>query len=282
MFRSSQPSAADHHPEIGCGAVPGGAFVLKRSVRSRSGGTATPEKDRAVRVLIVDDEPGIRRSLSRVMRARGFEVETADDGLQAVGVAPAFQPDCILMDVRMPRMNGIDAFHQLQRDCPNACVIFMTAYATSADNLELEALGATELLSKPVDLDRMSALIEQAADAVPVLIVDNDPGFCGSLARLLTAQGCDVEMSLTVAEAEALFIRRPRGVVILDVRLDEGSGIDLMRTFQERNPDILVILVTGCPDLHAELEGLANHDSTLCLTKPIDVTELLRSIGVTS
>lgn len=114
-------------------------------------------------LLIVDDNPNICRTLKDIFNAKGFEVEVAYSGMEALSVFSAENIDCVLTDIRMPSMNGVElyrALKQIQIDIP---VVLMTAYST--DDLVKEGLreGALVVLTKPLDIDnlirRISAIL---------------------------------------------------------------------------------------------------------------------------
>ena len=103
------------------------------------------------KVLIVDDEPGIVRLLSMRLKARGYEVFEAYDGLECVNVAVKKIPDLILLDIKMPQGGGIGAFEKLiQHEATKRIpVIFMTAYPSEEIQTQVRRMGAKECISKP-------------------------------------------------------------------------------------------------------------------------------------
>ncbi|MBX3438232.1 MAG: response regulator [Planctomycetaceae bacterium] len=232
-------------------------------------------------MLIVDDEPGMRRTLSRVMQARGCTIETAEDGLQAVAIATEFRPDCVLMDLRMPQMNGLEALRRIREVCPNAFVVLMTAFSDTGVTSEAREEGAIDVLAKPLDLDALTALVERAADEPPVLVIDDDDAFCRSLHRILTSQGFNVEVSLSVEDALRRFQRRPRGIVLLDMHLDGRSGLDVMQELRRQNPEIAVILISGHDEMCEQMRAAVGRGAASWLTKPLDIDRLLATIGTT-
>lgn len=124
--------------------------------------TQASSLDLPVRVLVVDDEGGMRRSLARVLKAKGYQVETAESGEQALLLAAAFQPQCVLIDVRMPGIGGVEASCQLKQKLPDAMLIFMSAFFADGVVDEVQALGPVKLLPKPLDIERLLVLIEEA------------------------------------------------------------------------------------------------------------------------
>ena len=103
------------------------------------------------KILIVDDEPGIVNLLSIRLKAKGYETVEAYDGLQCCLVAEEEVPDLILLDIKMPILNGIAAFEELikleaTKDIP---VLFMTAYPTADIREQVLKMGAKGCISKP-------------------------------------------------------------------------------------------------------------------------------------
>lgn len=114
----------------------------------------------AERVLLVDDDPGIRRSLARIIRAKGYQVDIACDGESAVSLAREFCPQLLIMDIRMPGIDGVEAFEQIRVDHPDVPAIFMTACSSSHRVARALEIGALSVLPKPLDLERLSSMLE--------------------------------------------------------------------------------------------------------------------------
>lgn len=126
------------------------------------------------KILVVDDEPDLVASLSRILKFRGFQVESARDGREAVEKNLNWQPDAVIMDVRMPRQNGIEACLQMQRARENVLVILMTGFSDALDEAnesifaEVDRRGRVEVMMKPLDLDRVMKLLRDQEPASPV------------------------------------------------------------------------------------------------------------------
>ena len=114
------------------------------------------------KILIVDDEPGIIRLLSMRLKAKGFEVYEAFNGFQCVKIAEKEVPDLILMDIKMPVMDGITAFEKLiQMDITkNIPVVFMTAFPKLEVNNQVTSMGAKGFISKPFISKDLELIIE--------------------------------------------------------------------------------------------------------------------------
>lgn len=119
---------------------------------------ATMTTTQGLNLLVVDDEPDMVSSLQRILKARGFAVEIANSGEEAVTWARDHEPDGILIDIKMPGMNGVEAVRKIRAHRPDVFVVFMTGYS----ELVQEAEGSVAVLSKPVDPGQVCALFEEA------------------------------------------------------------------------------------------------------------------------
>ncbi len=124
------------------------------------------ELQERLHLLIVDDDEGMVATLRDVLEASGYGVDVAYSGREAIERAKRRMPDGILMDVRMPGLNGIEAFREIRLLSPEIFVIFMSAYAASAVVEDVRRVGAAEVLSKPLDLERMLHLIDRTAQGI--------------------------------------------------------------------------------------------------------------------
>lgn len=228
------------------------------------------------RVLVVDDEPDMASGIQRILKLQGYEVHTANSGEEAVLEARDWQPDGILMDLKMPGIDGVEAYRQIRPLCPNAFVIFMTAYSSLVDDARGE--GAAEVLTKPLDPEQTCELISQSLVTRPVLVVDDDADFCKSLARALKANGCLVQTALSAEEALDIYAKQPRSVVMLDMRLGETNGFDLLRSLKEQNAKAIVIQMSGYSDMGSQMSKGMELSATACFHKPLDIESVITTV----
>lgn len=116
------------------------------------------------RILIVDDEVEVCEALKGYLTSQQFVVETANDGEDALAKVDDFNPDCILLDIRMPYMNGKEALKMIKLRLPDVEIIMVTAIANLNTAEECMQNGAFGFLAKPVDLNHLLKDIHKALE----------------------------------------------------------------------------------------------------------------------
>jgi DNA-binding NtrC family response regulator len=114
------------------------------------------------KILIVDDELSVRRSLEEWFREDGFEVQTAEDGEAALRKMPAGPYDIIVVDLKMPGMDGLTLQKRVREIDQDAAIIILTAYASVETAVEALKRGAFDYITKPVDPDDLSHVVQNA------------------------------------------------------------------------------------------------------------------------
>lgn len=116
-----------------------------------------------VKILVVDDEPGIREMLQRHFRFLGFEVDTAENGKIALEHLERERFDVVISDIMMPEMTGPEMLRKIRGEYPMVHVIMMTGYVTMDNALACMRLGADTLIFKPLeDLEELERAVENA------------------------------------------------------------------------------------------------------------------------
>lgn len=116
----------------------------------------------APKILIVDDQFGIRMLLSEVFKKEGYETHQAASGFQALEIIGKTRPDLAILDMKIPGMNGIEIFKKIKEHDETIKVIFMTAYGELSLLEEAKALGALRHFAKPFDIDEMKRAVADA------------------------------------------------------------------------------------------------------------------------
>lgn len=117
-----------------------------------------------MRVLVVDDEPDMVGTLLDILESAGYAVDVASSGEEAIDRCRSLTPSCVLMDVVMPGLDGLDTLREMRRWVPEVPVLFMTATVTSDLVRQAAVAGAREVLPKPLDLESMLARLSRIGD----------------------------------------------------------------------------------------------------------------------
>ena len=121
-----------------------------------------PSKEKKRKVLIVDDNRDLCEMLKDVLEMENFKVDFALNGAQAVQLMRAMKFDVVLLDIKMPGMDGIQTYEKLKALAPNVPVIMITAYAVEELIKEAMNLGAFAALKKPFDFEELLETIDKA------------------------------------------------------------------------------------------------------------------------
>jgi DNA-binding NtrC family response regulator len=114
-------------------------------------------------ILIADDEESLRYSLGGILKIRGYNVTLVEDGLKAVEAIKNGNFDVAFLDIRMPEMNGVEAFEKIKKFNKKIIIIIMTAYALT-DLMEKAEKEAFLIIDKPFDIDKILKILEKISN----------------------------------------------------------------------------------------------------------------------
>ena len=114
------------------------------------------------KILIVDDEQGIRAALGQLLEFEGFDVRTAANAVDGLSEYGRFHPHLVFMDVKMAGIDGLEALRKLREQDPNAVVVMISGHATIQTAVEATQRGAYDILEKPLDTDRILVTLRNA------------------------------------------------------------------------------------------------------------------------
>jgi two-component system, NtrC family, nitrogen regulation response regulator NtrX len=114
------------------------------------------------RILIVDDEPGIRQALKQVLEYEKLQVRVASSGGEALTVYPEFRPHLVFLDVKMAGLDGLETLTRLRNLDPTSQVVMISGHGTIATAVEATQRGAFDFLEKPLDTDRLLVTVRNA------------------------------------------------------------------------------------------------------------------------
>ena len=118
------------------------------------------------RLLLVDDEANFRQTLAKRLKKRGFASEQTGSGEECLSILEKRPVDVVVLDVKMPGMDGIETLHQIKKQYPDTEVILLTGQATTQDGVEGIKSGAFDYLTKPIEIDHLTGKIKQACEKI--------------------------------------------------------------------------------------------------------------------
>ncbi len=117
------------------------------------------------RILIIDDDDQLRISFQRLLTEEGYSVDAAPSGEMGISLIQSKPPDLVILDMRLPGMNGLETFRRINAADPKLPVIIMTAFGTTETAIEATKMGAFDYILKPFDIPEMLGIITQALEA---------------------------------------------------------------------------------------------------------------------
>ena len=184
-----------------------------------------------MRILVVDDDAAVRESLRRALQLEGYDVELAADGAEALDrlKLDGAGADALVLDVSMPRLDGLEVCRRLRRSGSTVPVLMLTARDEVADRVAGLDAGADDYVVKPFALEellaRLRALLRRSsgspADVLRFADLELDPG-----TRIVTRGGDPIELTRTEFSLLELFMLNPRQVLTRSVIFERVWGYD--------------------------------------------------------
>ena len=182
-----------------------------------------------MRILVVDDEPAVREALRRALQLEGYDVELAGDGVEALERLAVSGVDAVLLDVLMPRLDGLETCRRLRRDGNALPVLMLTARDAVSDRVAGLDAGADDYVVKPFALEELLArlrallrrLAPQGGDVLRFGDLTLDPG-----TRQVERGGERIELTRTEFSLLELFLLNPRQVLTRSVIFERVWGYD--------------------------------------------------------
>ena len=230
-------------------------------------------------ILVVDDEADTCRNLSDILTDLGYQVDIAYDGYAALELAHKKRYDVALLDLKMPGMDGLTLYRELRKLCSETVAIVVTAYASKATAEEALAAGAWQVLAKPVDLERLLPLVDEALGQPLVLVVDDDPDLCANLWDLLRERGYRVAVAHDEDDAARQLEGHEFRIVLIDMKLPRGDGRSVFQRVRHTNPQARTVVITGHrSEMDPVVQRVVAEGADAVCYKPFDVSRLLSTL----
>ena len=198
----------------------------------------TGSEQQAPHVLVVDDDRAVRESLRRSLEFNGYAVSLASDGAEALATIAGRPPDALVIDVMMPRLDGIETTRALRTAGNDLPILVLTARDSVGDRVEGLDAGADDYLTKPFALDellaRLRALLRRAHTPEAASLDDEVLTFSDLTLNLATREvrrgDRQIELTRTEFTLLEMFLRRPRRVLDRSFILEDVWGYDFPTT----------------------------------------------------
>ena len=269
----------------------------------------------APHVLIVDDDPALLAALPEALRLRmdGVTVDTADSGAAAVDRIAAREYEAIVIDVKMPGMDGLALLAEIRARRPDTPVLMVTGHGEHA--LAIQALrgGAYDFIQKPIDRDHFVAALSRAmrahalnrrvkdrqvalerctgeleqivekfgrgSEQPRVLIVDDDPALLQALPQALQLRMAEATVETADSAAVALdrIAARDYDAIVTDIKMPGMDGLALLAEIRRRQPDTPILIITGHGEYDLSVRALRAGAYDF-IQKPIDRDRFVASL----
>ncbi|HET7831831.1 MAG TPA: response regulator [Gallionella sp.] len=225
---------------------------------------------------MVDDDRRIVKTTCDILKLKGYESVAAYTGEEALEAVKSAVPDCVLMDIKMPGISGVEAMKKIHETDPAVPVVLISAYATEEVMADARQAGAYAVMNKPMNFQLILSLFSLLRKEESILVVDNDPVFCKTLREILALRGYRVETENTPQKVLDDLEKSYKLVIVLDLRLDDVNGLAVLRQVRAKYPSKPVVLVTGYRhEMSESIEKGLEIGAYTVLYKPFETEELV-------
>ncbi|MFZ3569104.1 response regulator transcription factor [Streptomyces sp. BH097] len=196
----------------------------------------SPAEGEPQRILIVDDEPAVLEALQRSLAFEGYATEVAVDGADALEKVASYRPDLVVLDIQMPRMDGLTAARRMRATGSTTPILMLTARDTVGDRVTGLDAGADDYLVKPFELDELFARVRALLRRSSYAAAGDDAADSDALSfadlrmdlttREVTRGGRPVELTRTEYTLLEMFLAHPRQVLTREQILKAVWGFD--------------------------------------------------------
>jgi two-component system CheB/CheR fusion protein len=254
-------------------------LVTEATAAARAPPAARRRRKVRRRVLVIEDTPDAAEMLREALAMKDHEVEVAYDGEEGLAKARAFRPDIVLCDIGLPGLDGYEVARRIRAD-PSLSprLIALTGYALPEDQRRAFEAGFHQHLAKPFEIAELEEVIAKAtvrAEERRVLIVDDNDALRSNIREMLEDEDWEVEEARSGAEALEVLRRFRPAVILLDYRMPDLGGDEVLQQLRASNEPARVVLMTAS----AHVRQLALEQGLrLYVPKPFASEDLLDTL----
>ena len=238
-------------------------------------------------VLIVDDDRIIREQLGKELKRNFFSTFIAADGETALDLFDREEIDILLIDIRLPDIDGLELLTKVKARKPGCEVIVMTGFGTHDIAIQSLRRGAIDYLEKPIQSEDLNAAIGRAKEKLSekeeltyrnvLLVIDDDEEILKLMTRTLEKEGYDVHGASDGTEGLNIIEKTKVDVIITDIQMKGLNGIEVFQQAKKMYRDIEGIMVTGHKDQQLAIQAV-RAGAIDYITKPINLDDLIFAI----
>ncbi|MBY0545406.1 MAG: response regulator, partial [Gammaproteobacteria bacterium] len=238
-------------------------------------------------ILIVDDEVDLLASLQRPLKSR-YNVMTLDQSPEVMDTLRSHPVDCILLDIRMPGMTGIEVLKDVKFAYPHLPVLIMTGHGDENDTINTLKYGASGYIKKPIDIyllfDELQRILtidgpigNLKQKPAKILLVDDDEEILESIHKALSCYPYEVTTTMSTDEGFSLLEKMNFDIVIVDIQMPDMNGLDFITRIKQTSSNFIPIVLTGNSTQELAIDAI-KHGVFDYIRKPLDVGELVSAI----
>ncbi|VAW71074.1 Two-component transcriptional response regulator, LuxR family [hydrothermal vent metagenome] len=240
-------------------------------------------KMKKLKILVVDDDQDFAESLSEILNNKNHDVSVCFNPHQALEIFKTRNFDIAFLDVKMPKMNGVELFLEMKKIQPCAKVVLMTGYSMQSLLDQARENNIFGIISKPLNMQSISDYLDKAKHTGIVLMVDDDDDFSQSIQEILENKNYCVEIARTGEEAISILDKRDFNLLLLDLRLPKMNGFQVIQKLRDNEKFLPTIILSAYRIKYEKsLNSISSDKQIMFMNKPIDMTELIDKIGIIS
>jgi len=263
------------------------------------------------KILVIDDEKAIIDGLFKMLSSWGYQVKTAMRGLNGIGYLQSEQFDLVVVDLKMPDINGIELLKRIKEISPEIKIIVLSGSLGEVNFAELNELNIFKLLEKPISRKDIQASIQEAlgvskSDAeiksekkaidfdvdIPIkkdsdikffskgniLVVDDNESLAITIKNILSFKNYNVTIASDGEIALEKIKSQKFNLILMDINMPKMNGIEAVKRMKAINPDLFIVMMTGEAS-DEEIEKAIKEGGYAVLRKPFSPERLLKSIS---